>query len=159
MKRPRIVRVYLCGSMEGRTYEAVFYEHYYVRNQLISMGFEVFDPLLKESHKPGAKIGLTKCGLNPKIVYKQDLEAVEKASIIFWVTGDLPTEGSLTEIAWAGCMNRFKIGKHKDIVVVSPLRHSKKKNHFANMHPGVKVVKRIDDGLTFLKRKFKRKGV
>ena len=160
MKKPgKVLNVYMCGSMEGRTYEELFYEHFYIRSQLISLGLQVFDPLLKESHKPGHIVGLKGCGLKPKVVYKQDLDAVENADIVFWITGNKASEGSITEIAWAGCMNRFKKGKKKTIIEVSALRYSGKLNHFANMHKGVKVVKSVNDGLTFLKRKFKLKGV
>lgn len=150
------MKVYMCGSMEGRTYEALFYEHYYVRNELVKLGLDVFDPLLKENHKPGRTVGLKHCGMNPQIVYKQDLNAVEKANIIFWITGDIASEGSITEIAWAGCMNRF-FKRQKLIIIVSPKRYSKKLNHFANMHKGVKVVKSVDDGIDYLKRKQRRR--
>lgn len=153
-KDKKIYKVYMAGSMEGRTYESLFYEHYYVRSELIKLGLDVFDPLLKEDHKPGKLVGLKHCGMNPLTVYKQDLTAVEKASIVFWITGDIPSEGSVTEIAWAGCMNRF-FKRQKLILIVSPKRFSKKMNHFANMHKGVKVVKSVDAGITFIKRRFK----
>ena len=152
-------RVYMAGSMEGRTYEELFYEHYYIRNQLVGLNLQVFDPLLKEKHKPGTKVGLKGCGMNPLDVYKNDLNAVEKADIVFWITGDIQSEGSITEISWAGCMNRYNHKPTKTIVIVSPRRCSKKLNHFANMHKGVKVVKSVADGLAFIKRKFKLKGV
>ena len=77
-KLKKIRKVYMAGSMEGRTYESLFYEHYYVRQQLVNIGLDVFDPLLKESHKPGKLIGLKHCGINPKKVYFQDLHAVER---------------------------------------------------------------------------------
>ena len=146
--------VYIAGSMEGRTYEELFYEHYYVRSELIKIGLEVFDPLLKEKHKIGKIIGLKNCGMPPKKVYAQDLAAVEWADIIFWVTGDKATEGSVTEVAWAGCINRFKLGK-KLILIVSPRRYRKELNHFCNMHKGVKVVKSVDEGIIYIKRRFK----
>jgi hypothetical protein len=149
-------KVYIAGSMEGRIYDELFYEHYYVRSQLVSLGLEVFDPLLKEKHNPGKTVGLKTCGMNPYRVYKQDLGAVESSDIIFWVTGDKATEGSITEMAWAGCMNRFKEGKKKIIIVVSPLRWAKKINHFANMHDGVKLVRCVDDGISYLRKTLKR---
>ena len=161
MKKPKkIYNVYLVGSMEGRSLESLFYEHYYVRQQLIGLGLNVFDPLLKESHKHGKIVGLKTCGMSPRQVYKQDLTAVENAHIIFWITGDIQSEGSITEIAWAGCMNRFKKNPLKTIVIVSPRRHQttpkiKRLNHFANMHIGTKVVKSVDEGIQFLKRKYK----
>jgi hypothetical protein len=155
----KIIKVYMCGSMEGRQYAELFYEHYYIRNQLSSLGLSVFDPLLKESHKPDTIVGMKGCGLSPRAVYKQDLTAVERADVIFWITGDIASEGSITEISWAGCMNRFKKNPRKTIVIVSPKRYKGKVNHFANMHKGVKVVRSVEDGLIYLKRKFHLKGV
>ena len=152
--KSNIKKAYLAGSMEGRTYEELFYEHYYVRSELVKLGIDVFDPLLKEKHKVGKIIGLRSCGLSPRSVYKQDLDAVEWADIIFWITGDKATEGSVTEVAWAGCMNRFN-KSNKLILVVSPRRYSGQLNHFANMHKGVKVVKSVDEGIIYLKRRFK----
>ncbi len=161
MKKPKkIQKVYMAGSMEGRTYESLFYEHYYVRQQLVNLGLDVFDPLLKEDHKPGKVVGLKGCGLDPIKVYKQDLNAVEKANIIFWITGDVQSEGSVTEIAWAGCMNKFNKKPYKTIVVVSPRRHKstpkkKRLNHFGNMHQGCYVVRSVDEGIQYIKRRLK----
>ena len=157
--KKKLLKVYMCGSMEGRKYDELFYEHYYIRNQLSSLGLAVFDPLLKESHKPNQIVGMKGCGLSPRAVYKQDLTAVEEADIIFWITGDKASEGSITEVSWAGCMNKFKKGPRKSIIIISPLRYNGKLNHFSNMHLGVKVARSVEEGLVFLKRKFHLKGV
>lgn len=146
--------------MEGRSYESLFYEHYYVRQQIVNLGLDVFDPLLKEDHKPGKVVGLKTCGMNPVKVYKQDIGAVEKADIVFWITGDIQSEGSVCEVAWAGCMNRFNKKPNKTIVIVSPRRHkstprTKRLNHFSNMHKGSHVVKSVDEGIQYLKKRFK----
>jgi hypothetical protein len=106
---------------------------------------------LKEDHKPGRVVGLKHCGLAPLAVYNQDLGAVENADIIFWVTGDVQSEGSVTEVAWAGAMNRFGLGA-KLIVVVSPRRASGDLNHFGNMHPCTTVVKSVDDGIQYIRK-------
>ena len=140
--------------MEGRKYEELFYEHYYVRGELVKLGLDIFDPLLKESHKPGTLVGLKHCGMKPLAVYKQDLHAVEKAHIVFWITGDIPSEGSVTEIAWSGCMNRF-LKRQKMIIIVSPRRYSGKLTHFSQFHKGVKVVKSVDQGISHIKRRLK----
>ena len=163
MKKPKkakkIRKVYMAGSMEGRSYESLFYEHYYVRQQLVNLGLEVFDPLLKEDHVPGKTVGLKGCGLAPLKVYKQDLGAVEKADIVFWITGDIQSEGSVCEVAWAGCMNKFIKKPFKEIVIVSPRRHksmpkAKRLIHFSSMHNGAFVVKSVDDGIQYIKKKF-----
>ena len=146
--------VYMAGSMEGRTYEELFYEHYYVRSELVKIGLNVFDPLLKERHKIGKIIGLKNCGMPTRKVYKQDLDAVEWADIIFWITGDRATEGSVTEVAWAGCLNRLKRGK-KLILIVSPKRYKGTLTHFSQFHLGVKVVNSVDGGITFIKRRYR----
>ena len=146
----KIIKCYIAGSMEGRQYEDLKYEHFYVRTQLNTIGLEVFDPLVKEDHAPGRTVGLKNCGLDPQDVYHQDLTAVEEAAIIFWVTGDIQSEGSVTEVAWAGAMNKFGLDA-KWIVIVSPKRASGQLNHFANMHPGVKVVKSVDDGIQYIR--------
>ena len=152
MRPPKkILRVYMAGSMEGRKYEELKYEHFYVATQLRTLGLDVFDPLLKEKHKPGKVVGMKGCGLPPKQVYLQDLGAVESADIILWMTGDIQSEGSVTEVAWAGAMNRFKLGS-KRIVIVSPRRHSGSLNHFANMHKGVVVVESVDDAIQYLRK-------
>jgi len=155
MKKKRSLQCYLAGSMEGRTYDSIKYEHYYVRSQLLTLGIDVVDPLMKEDHKPGKLVGLKNCGMPPKKVYNQDLRAVENSDIVLWVTGDIASEGSVTEIAWAGCINRYRAGKRKYIVVVSPRRSSGKLNHFANMHPNTVVVKDVDAAVTKIKRRYK----
>jgi hypothetical protein len=119
------------------------------------MGCDVFDPLMKEKHNPLRTVSLTKCGMKPKDVYKQDLNAVEWANVVFWLTGDIASEGSVTEIAWAGCWNKFKLGEKKILIEISPLRFSGKKNHFANMHDGVKLFYDIDDGINYIRKKWK----
>lgn len=151
----RILKCYLAGSMEGRTYDSIKYEHFYVRSRLLTLGIDVFDPLMKEDHKPGKLVGLKTCGMPARKVYKQDLNAVEDADIILWVTGDVQSEGSVTEVAWAGCMNKHRVGKKKLIVVVSPRRKSGKLNHFGNMHPGTTVVADVDAAVAVIKRRFK----
>ena len=57
-------------------------------------------------------------------------------------------------------MNRFKKKPEKTIVIVSPRRHKstpkkKRLNHFANMHIGCHVVKSVDEGIQYIKRKYK----
>lgn len=147
---------YMVGSMEFRTYDELKYEHFYIRNQLSTLGIEkVIDPLMKEKHKPGHKVTLTKCGLKPEQVYEIDMQAVEESNIIFWITGDVVSEGSITEVAIAGAWNRWKRKPEKIIIIVSPLRYQKKKIHFSNFHSGVKIVNTVEGGIRYLKRKLK----
>jgi len=155
-RKRKLMGVYVAGAMEGRKYEELFYEHFYVRAQLVSLGLDVFDPLLKEKHKPGQIVGLKSCGLKPYNIYLKDTKAVEEADIIFWVTGDYVSEGSITEIAWAGCLNRHKVYPLKHIIIISPLRFNKKKNHFANMHIGVQIFKCVDDGISYIRKLLSR---
>ena len=147
---------YIVGNMEFRTYEELKYEHYYIRQSLSALGIEkVIDPLIKEKHKPGKKVTLTKCGIDPRTVYEIDMKAVEEANIIFWITGDRVSEGSITEVATAGAWNRWKREPQKLIVIVSPLRCSKKLVHFSNFHIGTVIVNGVDEGMQLIKRKFK----
>ena len=148
--------LYLVGSMEFRTYEELKYEHFYIRQQLSALGIEkVIDPLIKEKHKPGKKVTLTKCGVKPRKVYEIDMGAVEESNIIFWITGDVVSEGSITEVAAAGMWNRWNKKPKKHIVIVSPLRHSQKKIHFSNFHKGVKIVNTVEQGIEYIKRVIK----
>ena len=147
----KVIKCYLAGSMEGRKYEDLKYEHYYVCSQLRTLSIDVFDPLLKEDHKPGKLVGIKSCGMTAKDVNHQDLTAVENDDIVFWVTGDIQSEGSVTEIAWAGAMNRFGLSA-KLILIVSPRRYSGELNHFANLHPGTQVVESVDDGIQYIRR-------
>ena len=147
---------YLIGSMEFRTYEELKYEHYYVRSQLSALGVDkIIDPLIKEKHKPGKKVTLTKCGITPQKVYEIDMKAVEESNILLWITGDVVSEGSITEISVGGAWNRWKRKPKKLIIIVSPKRKTKKLVHFSNFHQGVQIVSTVDDALRIIKRKFK----
>ena len=147
---------YMIGSMEFRTYEELKYEHFYVRSQLSLLGVDkIIDPLIKEKHRPGKKVTLTKCGIKPEQVYETDMRAVEESNILLWITGDVISEGSITEVATGGAWNRWKRTPPKLIIIVSPKRYHKKLVHFSNFHRGVKIVEGIDDALLIIKRRFK----
>ena len=147
---------YMIGSMEFRTYDELKYEHYYVRSQLSALGIDkIIDPLIKEKHKPGKKVSLTKCGVAPKKVYEIDMQAVEEANILLWITGDVVSEGSITEIATGGAWNRWNKKPKKLIIIVSPKRYIKKLVHFSNFHVGVQIVPTVDDAVKIIKRRYK----
>lgn len=157
-----ILKLYLCNSMEGLTYEEVKYRNFYASTMLSAMGIDIFDPIRKEKHVPGKIINLKNCGIKPEKVMRMDLGAVENAHIVFWITGDKATEGCVSEITWAACINEYITKKFpkKFIVVVSPTRHksvvfSKRKIHFTTLHEGVVIVNTIDDGIALIRRKFK----
>lgn len=155
-KNQYVYKLYICGNMENRRYVDLKYEHFYVVTQLQTIGIDVFDPLLKERHTPNKAVGLKTCGMKPKDVYYQDLGAVEDSDIIFWVTGDTQSEGSVTEVAWAGCWNAHKIGKQKLIVIVSPRRYSGELVHFSSMHKGAVVVPDVESGIEYIRKWVKR---
>jgi hypothetical protein len=147
--------VYLIGSMEFRTYEELKFEHYYVRTRLSEIGIaKVIDPLIKEKHKPGKKVTLTKCGIKPSTVYEVDMKAVEEADILLWMTGDIISEGSVTEIAVGGAWNRWAKKPLKTIVIVSPKRFHGKLIHFSNFHKNVTIVESVDDAIALIKKRF-----
>jgi len=146
----------MIGSMEFRTYEELKYEHYYVRSQLTTLGVsKIIDPLIKEKHKPGRKVTLTKCGVRPKKVYEIDMKAVEESNILLWITGDVISEGSITEIATGGAWNRWNKKPAKLILIVSPKRATRQLIHFSNFHKGVRIVSTVDEALVIIKRRFK----
>ena len=146
---------YLVGNMEHRTYQELFYEHFYIRSRLAALGLKVIDPLLKERHSPNKQVTLTKCGIKPKTVYELDMKAVEVSEILFWITGDIVSEGSITEIATGGAWNRWGKKPVKTIVIISPKRAKKEKVHFSNFHKGVKIFEKVDDGIEFIRKRFK----
>lgn len=157
----KVMKLYLANSMEGLVYEEVKYRNFYARTLLSALGIEVFDPIIKEKHTPGRIINLKNCGINPYKVMDMDLSAVESADIVFWITGDKATEGCVSEVTWAACLNKYVTKKvpKKTIVVVSPLRHpsTPKKDrriHFTTLHKNVIVVKSIDDGIQVIKKRF-----
>ena len=147
--------VYLIGSMEFRTYEALKFEHYYVRTRLAEIGVaKIIDPLIKEKHRPGKSVTLTKCGISPSAVYEIDMKAVEEADILLWMTGDIISEGSITEVAMGGAWNRWKKIPPKTIIIVSPKRYQKKLIHFSNFHKNVHIVIDVDAAIALIKKRF-----
>jgi hypothetical protein len=148
--------------MEGLLYEDVKYRNFYARTMLSSIGIEVFDPIIKEKHVPGRIISLKNCGIKPEIVLRMDLGAVEKADIIFWITGDKASEGCVSEVTWAACLNEYagKKFREKLIVIVSPTRHKstpikERKVHFTSLHKNTIIVKTIDEGIQVIRKRMK----
>ena len=148
--------VYMIGSMEGRTYEEVEYEHYYIRHHLADLGLNVLDPLCKEKHKPGKKLTLHNCGVPKKKVNEMDLKCVEQSRFLFWITGDIVSEGSETEFAGGGWWNRWNMKPTKYLIIVSPKRYFKQFDHFQNMWKNVHVFKDVQSGIAFIKKVLKR---
>jgi len=147
---------YMVGSMEFRTYEELELEHNYVRNKLYRLGIDkIIDPLIKEKHKPKQKVTLTKCSISPKAIYEIDIKAVEESNILFWITGDVISEGSITEIAFGGAWNRWNKKPKKTIVIVSPKRFKSRLIHFSNFHKNVKIVPTVHRAIQFIKEKYR----
>jgi len=158
----KVIKLYLANSMENLPYDTVKYRNFYARTMLSTMGIDVFDPIMKEKHTPGKIINLKNCGIKPETVMEMDFGAVQKAHIVFWITGDTASEGCVSEVTWAACLNKFtnKLFPKKLIVVVSPTRHKStpfkdRKIHFTTLHKDVAVVKTIDDGVEYIRKRFK----
>lgn len=123
------MRVYLSGTLTGRSKKAAVTERKKATKLLQQKGFEVFDPVsLEHSQKPHQ----TKFPKNHsvqdmvKFVTKEKQE-IQKCDAMLVLTGDKPSDGTWLEMGFALYVCSLPV------VLVAPLRHKDKLVSWANV--------------------------
>lgn len=131
----RVLQVYLAGGMMGRSKKTVVAQRKRATTLLTQAGFTVFDPVSVE------KEAASTSGIFPRdhsIDTMRDIVQTEKAAIqhcdaMIVLTGDLVSEGSFTEMAYA--LYACKI----PVILVSKLRACGKLVNWGNIEATVVV--------------------
>lgn len=122
--------VYIAGSMTGRQISYVLQERYFVRDLLTLYGLTYYDPAESEGLERCNPFTLISNSYNKKRMKKyvsKDLKAVSECRSILNITGDLPSEGSNWEMAYAVWY------RHIPVHLVAPLRVKGSKMTFTNI--------------------------
>jgi len=121
MKSKEMFRVYMCGKLTGRTKDDILKEHEPIREAIVKRGGAYEDPFEKEESlfKKRQKCGFE--GINQSIseVVHLDKTMIKRSDILLYMTGDIPSTGSLLEVGYARYLHI------KPIIVISPKHHSR----------------------------------
>lgn len=122
--------VYLAGAMTGRTIKEVLKERQTAKRLLSLAGLTYYDPSHDEGlerQSPNKLISNAFDKRRMKHFVSKDLAAVAQSKYVLNLTGDLPSDGTNWEMAYAIWY------RHIPVHIVAPKRHSGFKMSFTNI--------------------------
>lgn len=122
------LRLYLCGSVAGRSAKEMREERQAASASIRDMGWVPDDPLAGEyrAYKGRRNIQDDQSGLTYANITLKDKYSIDQADIIVWLTADIPSYGSCIEIGYGWA-------KGIPIIAIDPTKRGRKSAFVAHI--------------------------